>query len=205
MASAPRTRGEIKRVPVPVRNSPHATAPVPISTATSSPPVASQIIVLSSSLPSTQTPLVVRGQSRPPRGPIPIVTTNSEQPLPPHLAQGHRGHYHHHPQPPFPHTIQTISMDPESQSHRPTLPSYLEEDIKAAVLASMQSHEPLQPMRKRKTVNWKKGLRWTILILSLSLLVSQIPVCLLFDVDISAIFTFSWVRITPWTQGQFSP
>ncbi|KAI0517566.1 hypothetical protein F5B22DRAFT_645748 [Xylaria bambusicola] len=184
MANLPQPKREIKRVPVPVRHP----ALAPISTVTSSPPVVlhTHPALSSSSPPSTQNHFTVRGQYRP-RGPIPIVATNSEQPLPAQLVQRDRDY--HYSQPSVPYPQYTINMDLESQNRQSTLPPELEEDIKAAVLASMPSQDP-SAMRIRKTIPWRKGLRWTILSLCISLVIGEIPVSILFGTDISAIFAF---------------
>ncbi|KAI0903764.1 hypothetical protein F4823DRAFT_254421 [Ustulina deusta] len=184
MASSPRPRGEIKRVPVPVRHSPPA--PDPISTTTTSPPVIAQA-TLSSSLPSTQIPFIVHGQSRP-RGPIPIVATNSHQPLPTHFSHGPR--HNHYSQPPYPYTLHTIEMDRESQNRHSTLPAQVEEDIKAAVLASMLPNDPPVPMKRRKTAVHRKNIRWTSLSLLIILVIGEIPVSAIFNIDIPALFAF---------------
>ncbi|KAI1365894.1 hypothetical protein F5Y08DRAFT_338295 [Xylaria arbuscula] len=86
-------------------------------------------------------------------------------------------------------------MDPESQNHRSALPSYLEEDIKAAVLASLPSNEPLQPTRKRKTVSWRKGLRWTVLSLAISILVAEIVASVILGLDVVEYFAFTWATL----------
>ncbi len=197
MASSPRPRGEIKRVPVPVRHSPPA--PDPISTTTTSPPVIAQA-TLSSSLPSTQIPFIVHGQSRP-RGPIPIVATNSHQPLPTHFSHGPR--HNHYSQPPYPYTLHTIEMDRESQNRHSTLPAQVEEDIKAAVLASMLPNDPPVPMKRRKTAVHRKNIRWTSLSLLIILVIGEIPVSAIFNIDIPALFAFILVstitRNAPYT------
>ncbi|KAK5627513.1 hypothetical protein RRF57_003228 [Xylaria bambusicola] len=151
----------------------------PISTVTSSPPVVpnTQPALPSSSPPSTQDIFTVRGQYRP-RGPIPIVPLTLSNPFRLILSTA----------------TETVSVHyqngSESQNRHSALPPELEDDIKAAVLASMPSQDPLE-MRIRRTVPWRKGIRWTILSLCISLVIGEIPVCILFGFDISAIFAFS--------------
>ncbi|KAI0814486.1 hypothetical protein GGR55DRAFT_675773 [Xylaria sp. FL0064] len=183
MASTRPPKGQIKRVPVPVRHpAPAPAAPISIT----SPPAIART-TLSSNPPLTQNPFIARGQHRP-RGPVPIVETNSHQPLPAYPNHDHGyTHYSHQPQP---YTLHIIGMDPESQHRHSTLPPQVEDDIKAAVLASMASNGHAVPMKKRRTVVHKKRLRWTSLSLCGILIIGEIPVCLIYGVDISALFAF---------------
>ncbi|KAI1299428.1 hypothetical protein F5Y03DRAFT_365955 [Xylaria venustula] len=183
MASPSRPQGQIKRVPVPVRPS----APAPISTTATASPVAIQT-TLSSTLPSTQAPFVVRDQYRP-RGPVPIVETNSHQSIPPHPTHNH-GH-NHGPQHPSPYTLHSIRMDPESQNSRYTLPPHVEDDIKAAVLASMPLNDHSGPMRKRKTAVHRKGLRWASISFCIILILGEIVTSIFFATDPPAYFAWS--------------
>ncbi|KAI1424721.1 hypothetical protein F5Y12DRAFT_714959 [Xylaria sp. FL1777] len=183
MATEPPPKGHIKRVPVPVR---YPAPPAPISTTTTSPPVAAQI-TLSSSPGSTQPPFVVHGQYRP-RGPIPLVDTNSYQPLPAHFT--YSPEHNHYSQHAYPYTLHAIRMDPESQNHHSTLPAHVEEDIKAAVLASLPPNDHSVPMKKRKTVVHRKNIRWTSLSLCMILIIGEIPVSAIYSVDIPALTVF---------------
>ncbi|KAI0431912.1 hypothetical protein F5Y09DRAFT_303382 [Xylaria sp. FL1042] len=183
MASSRPSKGQIKRVPVPVRHP--APAPAPISTTVASPAIPQT--TLSSNLPSAQNPFISRGQYRP-RGPIPIVETNSYQPLPSHPNHGHG--YNHHPQQSYPYTLHIIGMDPESQNRHSSLPPQLEDDIKAAVLASMPRNDHAMPMRKRRTVVHRKRIRWTSLSICILLVVGEIPVSAIYGVDVTALFAF---------------
>ncbi|KAI0977581.1 hypothetical protein F4678DRAFT_413495 [Xylaria arbuscula] len=185
MATTSRPQGQIKRVPVPVRHP--ASAPAPISSTTASPPVATQT-TLSSSSPSAQISFIVRGQYRP-RGPIPIVETNSHQPVlpPPTHSRGHD----HGSQHPSPYTLHTIRMDPESQYHQSTLPPHVEDDIKAAVLAAMPLNDHPGSMKKRKTVVHRKNLRWTSLSFCIALIIGEIVASVFVGTDPQAYFAWS--------------
>ncbi|GAW12405.1 hypothetical protein ANO14919_017710 [Xylariales sp. No.14919] len=187
MASSPhpRARGQIKRVPVPARDP--APGPASISTTILSSPAVIQPTP-SSTPPSTQAPLAVRGQHRP-RGPIPLVSTNSHQPIPTHFS--HRHEYNHHSQIPTQYSLHTIGMDPESQNRHYMLPPQMEEDIKAAVLASISSTDYPMRMQKRKTVVHRKNIRWTSLSICIALIIGEIPVSVLYGVQPSSIFAYT--------------
>ncbi|KAI0456697.1 hypothetical protein F5B21DRAFT_122458 [Xylaria acuta] len=144
-----------------------------------------------SGLPSTQTRIVVRGQHRL-RGPIPLVATNPNQPLPARIYREHEQDRHSHY--PDPHSLNTIKMDSDSQMRQSTLPLQVEEDIRAAVLASMPSTDRRGPARRRKSVPWRKAMRWLSLSLSIALIIGVIAstAVLSYQIDIDAIFAFVW-------------
>ncbi|KAI0444563.1 hypothetical protein F4803DRAFT_548998 [Xylaria telfairii] len=147
----------------------------------------------SSSLPPTQARIVVRGQHRL-RGPIPLVATNPHQPLPAHMTrereQDHHSHYLGQ------HSLTTINMDSESQMRQSGLPLQVEEDIRAAVLASLgeSSTDHAGPVRNRKSVPWRKAMRWLSLSLSIALVLAVITTTAVlgFEIDVDAIFAFVW-------------
>ncbi|TGJ88075.1 hypothetical protein E0Z10_g627 [Xylaria hypoxylon] len=82
-------------------------------------------------------------------------------------------------------------MDPESQNHYSTLPPQMEEDIKAAVLASMPSTDHPMPVKKRKAAVHRKNIRWTSLSLCIILVIGEIPVSVIFGLQPSSLFAFS--------------
>lgn len=173
MASTPNPH-QIRRVPVPVRRGPATTTTVSTEP---SPQVithteSSSLIQppTSLSLPVTRDPIiVVRDQHHHrPRGPIPLVATNSHQSIPAHASHGHN--YSHNPQHPHQYSLHAIDM--ESDSRMSTLPSNVEKDIKAAVSASMRPTKPVIHGRGR-SVPYKKALRWMSISLSIVLVVAE--------------------------------
>ncbi|RWA07395.1 hypothetical protein EKO27_g7714 [Xylaria grammica] len=82
-------------------------------------------------------------------------------------------------------------MDPESQNRHYMLPPQMEEDIKAAVLASMASTDYPMRMQKRKTVVHRKNIRWTSLSICIILIIGEIPVSVLYGVQPSSIFAYT--------------
>ncbi|KAI0536134.1 hypothetical protein GGR58DRAFT_476191 [Xylaria digitata] len=183
-SSHPRAIGQIRRVPVPVRDP--ASNPAPISINTTSPLGITQPTSLLIP-PPTQTPLVVRGHHRP-RGPIPLVSTNSHQPIPTYFNNTHENN--HYSQIPSQYSLHITGMDPESQNRHFTLPPQMEEDIKAAVLASMPPTDRSTPMKKRKTVVHRKRIRWTSLSLCIILVIGEIPVTVIYGLEASSLFAF---------------
>ncbi|KAI0868504.1 hypothetical protein GGS24DRAFT_208112 [Hypoxylon argillaceum] len=195
MAGSPRPKGQIRRVPVPSRHlapapaAAPAPAPAHISFTTTSPPAItqSQTQTQSSSRPLMQTDVIVRGQYLP-RAPIPLVSTNSWQPLPSYSIRGDE--YDHHAQTDHNYTPHLIRMEPESQNQHFNLSPQLEEDIKLAVLASMPSPDHPVPVKKRKTVVHRKNIRWTSLSICLILIIGEIPVTVLFGFDFATLFAY---------------
>ncbi|KAI0490312.1 hypothetical protein F4859DRAFT_508114 [Xylaria cf. heliscus] len=144
----------------------------------------------SSSLPPTQGRIVVHGQQRL-RGPIPLVATNPNQPLPVHINREHeQGRHSHHLDR---HYLNTIKMDSDSQIRQSTLPPQVEEDIRAAVLASMPTDRH-GPPRGRRSVPWRKAMRWLSVSLSIALIIGVIvvTVALGYPIYLDAIFAFVW-------------
>ncbi|KAI0101045.1 hypothetical protein GGR51DRAFT_531036, partial [Nemania sp. FL0031] len=188
MASPPRPKGQIKRVPVPSRHP--APAPAYISTiATPSPAI---IQAAPSSLPSITPDSNAHNLYRP-RDPIPLVATNSQQPLPASLSDSPWFPHHYSPY--------SIQMDLESQNRQSTLPPQVEEDIKAAVLASMPPPDRPFPTRRRKTVTHRKNIRWASLSLCIILIIGEIPVSVIYGVDISALFAFILATLLAFWNG----
>jgi hypothetical protein len=185
MASSPRPKGQIRRVPVPSRHLAPTPAPAHISPTIISPSAITQ--TSSSSLPLLQTDFLIRGQCLP-RAPIPLVETNSWQPLPTYSSYG--GEHDHYAQTRHLDASHLIRMDPGPQNQHFTLPPQLEEDIKAAVRASMPSRNQPIPIKKRKTVIHRKIIRWISLSLCIILIIGEIPVSVIFNLDIAALFAF---------------
>ncbi|KAI8949217.1 hypothetical protein F4801DRAFT_580612 [Xylaria longipes] len=159
--------------------------------ATSTPAITQTSSSSSSGLPPTQAHIVVRGQHRA-RGPIPLVATNPNRPLPARINREHeRDHYSHYPDP---HSLSTIKMDSDSQTRQSTLPLQAEEDIRAAVLASMPSTEEKGHARRRRSVPWRKAIRWLSVSLSIALVVGVVvaTVVLSYEIDLDAKFAFVW-------------
>ncbi|KAI1126240.1 hypothetical protein F5Y10DRAFT_214844 [Nemania abortiva] len=201
MENHPRPRDQIRRVPVPNRHpdpaSATATAPAR-NIYTGEPSLPAIIHSMPSDQPSIESNFNARSRYRP-RGPIPIVATNSQQPLPSFLSDGDKhNHCSQTPQLPFQYTIQ---MDPESQNQQSTLPPQLEDDIKAAVLASMPSPGRSVPIKRRKTVVHRKNLRWASLSICIILIVGEIPVSVIFGLDISALFAFILAALLAFWDG----
>lgn len=146
------------------------------------------------SLPST---ILERGRHRH-RGPVSLVTTNSRQPLPsrPSRSQepGTIGPHHPHE-----YSAGVITIGPESHNHGTALPAQVEEEIKAAILASMAASSAGRRVRKRKSVVYRKALRWTSLSLSVLVVVGEIavPLILALPLQLDSIFSFAWVGSTP--------
>ncbi|KAI8626335.1 hypothetical protein F5Y19DRAFT_227038 [Xylariaceae sp. FL1651] len=183
MAVSPQQRHQIRRVPVPVRHP--APAPPPISS-TASQPVIPQI-GSSTNLPLARAPVVVQVQQQP-RGPIPLVATNSHEPLPAHAS-----HSHHHSPHQHQYSLNTAGMDSESPTHHTTtLSAQMEEDIKAAVLASMPSDSHPTRTRRRRMVVYKKILRWFSLSLSFITIVGESVVSAVFGFRGDAVFGYAW-------------
>lgn len=144
------------------------------------------------SLPST---ILERGWHRH-RGPVPLVTTNSRQPLParPSHSQepGTAGPHHPHE-----YSSGIITIGPESHNHGTTLPAQVEEEIKAAILASITASSTNRYIRKRRSVVYRKALRWTSLSLSILLVVGEIavPLILGLPLQLDSIFSFAWAPL----------
>jgi hypothetical protein len=196
MASSQQPRHQIKRVPVPVRHSPASIS----TTGSPSPQVITQtessssllLSSSSSSLPSTRTPIVIRGQQRP-RGPIQLVATNSHQPLP---ASASHGYEHGHSQLPNQHSLYTIRMDSESHSNYGAIPAQVEEDIKASVRASMLPTGHTTQERRRRSVRYKKALRWTSVSLAILAVFAETAVSIIRNFTSDALFAIVWVSTT---------
>ncbi|KAI3325114.1 hypothetical protein HD806DRAFT_492019 [Xylariaceae sp. AK1471] len=192
MASSPRPGHQIRRVPVPVRHSPASISNValpslPATTQTESSSSSS------SSLPLTRSPIVVRGQDRP-RGPIQLVATNSHQPLPAHASHGYE--YGHHSQHLHQYSPHTIRMDSELQAtHHSTLPAQVEEDIKASVRALMPPTGHTMQMRRRRSVPYKKTLRWISVSLAILLVVGEIVTSIIRSFTTEALYAIIWAPL----------
>ncbi|KAH8167559.1 hypothetical protein CIB48_g675 [Xylaria polymorpha] len=156
-------------------------------------PAITQTPSSSSSLPSTQARIVVRGQHRL-RGPIPLVATNPHQPLPAHMNREHEQDLHSHHL--GHHSLNPINMDFESQMRQSGLPLQVEEDIRAAVLASLGEPSTNHPglVRKRRSAAWRKAMRWLSVSLSIALVIGVITstAILGYQIDVDAIFAFVW-------------
>jgi len=189
MASSPH---RIRRVPVPVRHP----APAPASASTS-PSSSSQTLtqtgVSSPSLPSTSAPVIIRGQHQP-RAPIQLVNTHSHQLLPAHGGHGSNSHHHQHPHQYSSHTIQ---MDSEAKPLPHPLPGHVEEDIKAAVMASMPLSTISQPPETKVLDNIlsRKFLRWLSLSLSIFVVVGETVATIMTGFTDDVIFAYVWVSI----------
>ncbi|KAJ8124823.1 hypothetical protein O1611_g8818 [Lasiodiplodia mahajangana] len=190
MANPPRPRGQIKRVPVPSHHPVPASASAYISTAATSSPA-----FLQTALPD-QSSITLNSTAHDLyrlRGPIPLVATNSHEPLPASLGVNHQ----------FSHlySLHTAQMDLESQNRQTTLPPQVEDDIKAAVLASMPPPGRPLPTRRRKTVIHRKNLRWASLSFCIILIVGEIPVSVIYGVDVSALFVFILATLLAFWDG----
>ncbi|KAI0403983.1 hypothetical protein F4802DRAFT_269135 [Xylaria palmicola] len=143
------------------------------------------------SSPQPRTEVVVHGQIRS-RGPIPLVATNPDQPLPAHLNRDYDcGHHVQHPDSYHPDTNE---MGSGLQDRQSTLPVQVEDDIRAAVLAALPSTDSPEPVRKRRSVGPRKALRWLSLSLSIVLIVGEIVAALVLGcgVELDAILAFVW-------------
>ncbi|KAJ2978675.1 hypothetical protein NUW58_g7426 [Xylaria curta] len=145
----------------------------------------------SSSLVSTQPRIVIRTRQRP-RGPIPLVATNSNHTLPAHLIREQE--QIHSPRHLDQHSPNTARMDAKSPSRQSTLPAQVEEDIRAAVLASMPPMDHPRHARRRKNVGYRKTMRWLSISLSLVLVIGVVASTLIlsYGIEIDAIFSFIW-------------
>lgn len=146
------------------------------------------------SLPST---ILERGRHRH-RGPVPLVTTNPRQPLParPSHSQEHGTTRPHHP---HEYSSNVITIGPESHNHGTVLPSQVEEEIKAAILASMAASSTDRRARKRRSVAYRKALRWMSLSFSILIVLGEIAVPLILNLppQLDSIFSYVWVSSTP--------
>jgi hypothetical protein len=85
-------------------------------------------------------------------------------------------------------------MDPESQmTHHSTLPAQVEEDIKASVRASMLPTGDAMQKRRRKSVPWKKTLRWMSISIAIIVVVGEIVTSVYRDFTLDALFGVIWV------------
>ncbi|KAI1747675.1 hypothetical protein F4782DRAFT_520391 [Xylaria castorea] len=142
--------------------------------------------------PSTQAHIVVHGQHQL-RGPIPLVATNPSQRLPARINR-EREWDHHYSHYPDHHSPRTVEMDSNSQTRQSTLPLQVEEEIRAAVLASMPPTDRRKPVKRRKSVVWRKAIRWLSLSLSIALIigVTALSVILELQILVDAILAFVW-------------
>ncbi|KAI0551142.1 hypothetical protein F4679DRAFT_540539 [Xylaria curta] len=135
--------------------------------------------------------IVIHGQHRL-RSPIPLVATNPNQPLPAHLyrerERDDRALYQDH------HSLKTVQLDSNSQMRQSTLPPQVEEDIRAAVLASMPSTGRYRPVKRRKSVASRKVIRWISVSLSIALIIGVIVTSVFLGllIDTDAILAFVW-------------
>ncbi|KAI1746110.1 hypothetical protein F4680DRAFT_11094 [Xylaria scruposa] len=135
--------------------------------------------------------IVIHGQHQL-RSPIPLVATNPNQPLPAHIyrerERDDRSRYQDH------HSLNTVQLDPNSQMRQSTLPPQVEEDIRAAVLASMPSTGRHRPIKRRKSVASSKVIRWISVSLSIALIIGVIvtSVVISIRIDTDAILAFAW-------------
>jgi hypothetical protein len=189
---------QIRRVPVPVRHPAPAAAPASTSPSSSSRTLA-QTGVPPSSLSWTNVPVTVRGQHQP-RAPIQLVNTHSYQLLPAHDDHESNGHHHQHPHHPHQYYPHSIHMDLEASPLPHPLPGHVEEDIKAAVMASIPLSTISQPPETKVLNNIlsKKVLRWLSLSLTIFVVVGETVATIMIGFTDDAIFSYAWVSKTNW-------